>query len=129
MCCLFHPLSPMGYILFPFILIAVKIVGLFNPGPEWKRFTMKITSFEGDFESSLQTLLTLYIVLRGIQKGEIPEWWQVAQLTASMVMITKTAISDYLLPRQPMSMKEELKATIILTPLFLSNGVRPVLPT
>ena len=127
MCCLFHPLSPMGYILFPFILIAVKIVGLFNPGPEWKRFTMKITSFEGDFESSLQTLLTLYIVLRRIQKGEIPEWWQVAQLTFSMVMVTKTSISDYLLPRQPMSIKDELKATIILIPLFLSNGVFKVL--
>ena len=121
--CWFHALSPMGYILFPLILIAVKMVGLFNPGPEWKRFTVKITSFEGDFESSLQTLLALYIVLRRIENGEIPEWWQVAQLTASMVMITKTAISDYLLPRQPMSMKEELKATIILTPLFLSNGV------
>lgn len=35
-CCmfLFHPLSPFGYLLFPFVLIAVKTVGLFNPGPE-----------------------------------------------------------------------------------------------
>ena len=38
-------------------------------------------------------------------------------------MITKTAITDYLLPRQPMSLKDELKATIILIPLFLSNCV------
>ena len=113
--------------LFPFVLIAVKIVGLFNPSPEWKRLTVKITSFEGDFEPSLQTLLTLYIVFVRASNGQLPYWWQIAQLTASMVMITKTAISDYLLPRQPMSMKEELKATIILTPLFLSNGVFKVL--
>ena len=126
-CYLFHPLSPIGYILFPFILIAVKIVGLFNPGREWKRFTVKITSFEGDFESSLQTLLTLYIVLVRAKNGQLPKWWQVAQLTASMVMITKTAISDYLLPRQPMRMKAEVKATLMLIPLFLSNCVFKIL--
>jgi len=129
-CCmfyLFHPLSPIGYLLFPFILIAVKIMGLFIPGREWKRLTMKVTSFEGDFESSLQTLLTLYIVLVRGSNGQLPYWWQYPQLTASMVMITKTAIADYLLPRQPMSLKEELKSTIILIPLFLSNCVFKVL--
>ena len=126
-CYLFHPLSPIGYLLFPFILIPVKIVGLFNPGPEWKRFTVKMTSFEGDFESSLQTLLTLYILFMRAKNGQLPEWWQVAQLTASMVMVTKTAISDYLLPRQPMSLKAELKSTIILIPLFLSNCVFKIL--
>merc|ERR1712037_940511 len=84
---------------------------------------MGITSYEGDFESSLQTLLTLYIILVRAGNGDLPKWWQIAQLTASMVMITKTAITDYLLPRQPMSLKEELKATIILIPLFLSNCV------
>ena len=40
-----------------------------------------------------------------------------------MVMVTETAIADYLLPRQPMSLKDELKSTIILIPLFLSNCV------
>ena len=40
-----------------------------------------------------------------------------------MVMVTETAIADYLLPRQPMNLKEELKSTIILIPLFLSNCV------
>ena len=44
-----------------------------------------------------------------------------------MVMVTKTAISDYLLPRQPMSLKAELKSTIILIPLFLSNCVFKIL--
>jgi len=127
MCCLFHPLSPFGFILFPFILIAVEIVGLFNPGPEWKRFTVKITSFEGDFESSLQMLLSLYIILARAETGVLPKWWQFAQIAASIVMITKTAIADYLLPNQPMSMKEELKATIKLIPLFLSNCVFKVL--
>ena len=127
MCCLFHPLSPIGYILFPFILVAVKIVGLFNPGPEWKRFTVKITSFEGDFESSLQMLLSLYVVFARAKTGNLPKWWQVAQLVASTVMITKTAIADHLLPKQPMTLKEELKATIKLIPLFLSNCVFKVL--
>ena len=122
-CCLY----PVGYILFPLILVAVKIVGLLNPGQEWKRFTVKITSFEGDFESSLQMLLSLYIVFVRAQNGDSPKWWQIAQLTGSMVMITKTAIADHLLPQQPMSMKKEQKATIKLIPLFLSNSVFKVL--
>ena len=123
-CFLFHPLSPIGALLFPFILIGVKIVGLFNPGPEWKRLTVKVTAFEGDFEASLQLLLSLYIIFR---TDRTPEWWQVAQLVASMVMITKTAIADFLLPRQPMSFKAELKATIYLVPLFLTNCAFKVL--
>ena len=119
-CCAFFIL----FLLFPFILIGVKIVGLFNPGPEWKRLTVKVTAFEGDFEASLQLLLSLYIIFRA---DRTPEWWQVAQLVASMVMITKTAIADFLLPRQPMSFFAELKATIYLIPLFLTNCAFKVL--
>ena len=125
-CFLFHPLSPIGALLFPFILIGVKIVGLFNPGPEWKRLTVKVTAFEGDFEASLQLLLSLYIIFTQAEDRR-PEWWQVAQLVASMVMITKTAIADFLLSRQPMNFKAELKATIYLVPLFLTNCAFKVL--
>ena len=102
-------------------------MGLFNPGPEWKRLTVKVTSFEGDFEASLQLLLSLYIIFTRANTGSLPEWWQVAQLVASMVMITKTAIADFLLPRQPISFKAELKATIYLIPLFLTNSAFKVL--
>ena len=101
---LFHPFSPSGFIIFPFILIAVKIVGLFNPGPEWKRFTVKITSFEGDFESSLQMLLSLYIVFARAETGVLPKWWQFSQIAASLVMLTKTSIADYLTMGSPKHM-------------------------
>ena len=39
----FLPVSPFSYLLFPFILVAVKLVGLINPGTEWKKLTLKMT--------------------------------------------------------------------------------------
>ena len=120
----FHPVSPFTYLLFPFILVTVKLIGLINPGTEWKKLTLKMTCFEGDFEASLQLLLNVYIVLAA---DGPPKWWQVASLTGSMVMVTKTAIADFLFPRQPMTLKEELVATLKLIPLFLTNCTFKVL--
>ena len=49
--------------LFPLALVLVKIVCLVNPGPEWKRLNLRLTGFEGSWESSCQTILTLFIFL------------------------------------------------------------------
>ena len=107
-------------LMFPLILILVKLVGLVNPGPEWKKITTGITSMEGEWESALQLLLTLFIIFTRADRR--PAWWQYASLIASLVLVTKTSIARHLLGKQ-MSTKDEVKTTASLLLLFLSNGV------
>ena len=109
-------------LLFPVFLLLVKLVGLINPGPEWKRNTVWITSMEGEWESSLQLLLTLFIIFTRADRR--PAWWQVASLIASMVMVTKTSIASHLRAKE-LPTKEELKTTALLLTLFLSNAMEP----
>ena len=108
-------------ILFPLLLILVKLVCLVNPGPEWKSVNTRITGMEGSVESAYQTILTLFIIFSRADRQ--PSSVQIASLMASFAMLTKTAIADYLSPKQPLKLKDELKATASLSLLFLSNGV------
>ena len=112
-------------IIFPVVLIIVKVVCLINPGPEWKRTNTRITGIEGSWESKCQTILTLFIIFTRADRQ--PSSVQIASLVASLAMITKTSIAEYLSPKQPLKLKDELKATAILLPLFLSNAVFKVL--
>ena len=66
-------------------------------------------------------ILTLFIIFT--RADRVPSNIQIASLVASIVMITKTAIADFLSPQQPMKLEDELKATLGLLPLFLSNIV------
>ena len=109
---------------FPVVLILVKLVGLVNPGPEWKSTTVLLTGMEGELESSMQLLLTLFIIFSRADRR--PAWWQVASLVASMVLVTKTAIAEHL-RFDGLSAKEELKKTALLLPLFLSNTTFKIL--
>merc|ERR1719341_2363049 len=84
-----------------------------------------MTGLEGTWESAFQTILTLFIVFTRADRQ--PSGVQIASLIASLAMLTKTAIADYLSPKQPLELKDELKATATLLPLFLSNGVFKVL--
>ena len=107
-------------IIFPFVLISVKVVCLINPGPEWKRANARITGMEASCESAFQTVLTLFIIFTRADRQ--PSRVQIASLVASFVMITKASIAEHLSPKQPMELKEELKATATLLPLFLSSA-------
>ena len=109
---------------FPVVLLLVKLVGLINPGPEWKKMNIRLTSIEGDVESSFQLLLTFFVIFT--RADRTPSGWQVASLIASIVMVTKTAIAEHLSEKQ-MSTKEELKATESLLLVFLSNGAFKIL--
>ena len=111
--------------LFPLVLVLIKLVCLLNPGPEWKRLNIRMTGFEGSWESSCQTILTLFIFFTRTDRE--PSSVQIASLVVSFTMITKTAIADHLSVKQPMELKDELRATATLLPLFLSNGVFKVL--
>ena len=109
---------------FPVVLILVKLVGLVNPGSEWKRKTIWLTSMEGAWESSLQLLLTLFIIFSRADRR--PAWWQVASLVASLVLVTKTSIAWHI-RKDKLSAKEEVKKTAFLLPLFLSNTTFKIL--
>ena len=61
--------------VFPFLVIGAKIVALFNPGEEWKKFTFRLTAAEGTFESKTSFLLQLFIVFtRGAPTSSWPHW-------------------------------------------------------
>ena len=121
---LFFLLLLPSMLCFPVVLFLVKLVGLVTPGSEWKRNIIWLTGMEGAWESSLQLLLTLFIIFSRADRR--PAWWQVASLVASMVLVTKTAIADHLRNKQ-LSAKEELKKTAFLLPLFLSNTTFKIL--
>ena len=112
-------------IIFPLVLILVKVVSLINPGPEWKRVNARITWLESSWESAFQTILTLFIIFSRTDRQ--PSSMQIASLVTSFLMITKTSIAEHLFPKQPLELKEELKATATLLPLFLSNATFKVL--
>ena len=112
-------------IMFPLVFISVKVVCLINPGPQWKRLNVRITGLEGSWESAFQTVLTLFIIFTRADRQ--PSNVQIASVVASIAMVTKTSIADYLSPKQPLNLTEELKAAATLLPLFLSNAMFKVL--
>ena len=112
-------------IIFPLVLILVKVVCLIKPGPEWKRVNARISGLEGSWESAFQTILALFIIFTRADRQ--PSSFQIASLVASFLMITKTSIAEHLSPKQPLELKEKLKATATLLPLFLSNATFKVL--
>ena len=117
-CCTLLLLLP-TMLIFPVVLVLVKLVGLVNPGPEWRRMAIWLTSMEGAWESSMQLLVTLFIIFSRADRR--PAWWQVASLVASMVLVTKTAIAHHL-RIDGLSAKEELKKTALLS---LSSSPTP----
>ena len=68
-------------IIFPLVLISVKVVCLINPGPEWKRVNARITGIEGSWESAFQTILTLFIIFTRADRQ--PSSVQIASLVTS----------------------------------------------
>ena len=120
-CCTLYCLLLLPTMLvFPVVLILVKLVSLITPGSEWKRNIIWLTSMEGELESSMQLLLTLFIIFSRADRR--PAW----SLVASMVLVTKTAIAHHL-RFDGLSAKEELKKTALLLPLFLSNTTCKIL--
>ena len=100
LCCLLLSLSLLFpcLIIFPIVLISVKVVCLMNPGPEWKRLNARMTALESSRESFFQATLTLFIIFTRADRQ--PSTVQILSLVASIVMVTKAAITR-LPPSQP----------------------------
>ena len=74
-CCTLYCLLLLPTMLvFPVVLILVKLVSLITPGSEWKRNIIWLTSMEGEWESSMQLLLTLFIIfsIEDPRGGKLP---------------------------------------------------------
>ena len=109
--------------LFPVMMVAVKVFSLFNPGSEMEKLTDQMTGMEGSFESTFQFLLTLFIILSRGDRS--PSNAQLASLLASLVMLLKFQIQEFLKTKQsdkPPFVEKVQKATILL-PLFLTNVI------
>ena len=114
---LFLPLGP----LFPLFVVMLKGVALFSTGSELKKLITEVTAMEGIWESTLQFLLSLFIIIT--RPDRRPSWIQLATLATSLAVIVKTAIAEFLFRRRPttVSLASELRSTLSLVPLFLSN--------
>ena len=71
---LFLPLGP----LFPLFVIMLKGVALFSNGSELKKLITEVTAMEGIWESTLQFLLSLFIIIT--RPDRRPSWIQLATL-------------------------------------------------
>ena len=102
--------------VFPFLVIGAKIVALFNPGEEWKKFTFRLTAAEGTFESKTSFLLQLFIVFTRADRK--PSYVQLASLVTSLVMIVITDTQSFLKDQPDMTMGDHLKKAASMVPMI-----------
>ena len=109
--------------LFPVMMVLVKVFSLFNPGSEMEKLTDQITGMEGSFESTFQFLLTVFIILSRGDRS--PSNAQLASLLASLVMLVKFQIEEFLKTKQSDKLPfiEKVQRATILLPLFLTNVI------
>ena len=106
---------------FPVVIIAVKTISLLNPGDHWKKLSIRVTAAEGTWESTFQILLQLYVIFNN---PRTPSTIQLLSITASLIMVIKGGIEDYLLDQPPMNgFEDTVKKMGILFPMFLTNIV------
>jgi hypothetical protein len=118
---LYYTLWLLSIPLFPLLVISVRLVGLINPGPEWKKLARNISATEGSYESTLQFLLQTFIIFsRGDRQ---PSAVQLATLTASLFALINIGIDDYMRAYPPKDLKEELSRKKTLLPVFLTSNI------
>jgi hypothetical protein len=117
----FYSLWVLSIPLFPFIVIGVHLVGLFNPGPQWKKLTKKISAAEGSGEATLQFCLQLFIIFTLGDRQ--PSVVQLATLTASLFLLINTGMDDYMKANPPKDLKEELRRKKDLLLIFLASTI------
>ena len=113
--------------LFPILLLVCKLIGLFNQGPQWKKFLLRLTAAEGTWESTMSFLLLLFYILtegdRILSEGVFASFF-VKDLLVSLIFICKADIEGMLrFQQQPMESMEQLRKTIWLLPLFLFDKI------
>ena len=118
----FNPVVILSFPFFPLVLLAVKILGLFNPGPNWKIFAQRFGIQEGRLGSQYQLGLQLFIVF--IRADRSPSLVQLVTIATSLLMMVKVEIEDELMKQS--SLKDGWRRWLragIHVPRVLSNGI------
>ena len=104
---------------FPVMLIGLKLIGLFIPGPEMSKVLAAVNYIEGTRESTLQFCLQLFIVMS--RKDRMPSKLQWATICTSFLMINKAGVEAYLRHETPgKDIKARVKKTLSLLPMFMT---------
>ena len=96
----FKGLTFLSFPFFPFVLICVKVIGLLNPGPNWKILAERFALSEGQIESQWQFLLQLFIVFT--RADRLPSNVQLVTIVTSLLMLTKVDIGGILMKQPPL---------------------------
>jgi len=108
---------------FPLLVVVLKIVAMTRPGPEIKKICNEVVIIEGVWESTLQLLLNLFIIFTRADRS--PSTIQLASTFSSLLLIVKTAISDFSHRKLPTeaTLDDQVRQTLPLLPMFLFNTI------
>ena len=119
----FTPLALLSAITFPFQLLIVNIVALFNGGNQWTTLTAKYSIAEGLYDASIQFCVQLFIIFT--MGDRLPSTIQYLSLTGSILMLSVPRIEAFLLDQGGVTLpiKEKLLKTLKYFPLFFFNSI------
>ena len=118
--CLVIPTIP----FFPLIVLAVKTIGLFNPGPNWSILAGRCGALEGSFESRFQFLLQLFIVLTRADRA--PSTVQLATMASSVIMIAISQLNDIRRRQKTLELGDDIQRAVNLLPGILVKNVAQI---
>ena len=111
--------------LFPFVLLTVKTIGVFNPGENWKILARRCSFVEGSWESRFQLLLQLFIVFTRADRA--PSSVQLATMTSSVVMLSLSSLNNIRRQQKTVELGDEVRRALYLLPGILAASVSSTL--
>ena len=118
---LFLLMSPLTTVLFPLLLISVKILCLFHNGAELTRLNNILTFAEGQIESFCQLGLQIYIIFNRADRQ--PSLIQMITLPASALMLVRVQVNSFYAKVDAASTIEDIKRKIFMAPIFLFKSI------
>ena len=118
---LFLLMSPLTTVLFPLLLISVKILCLFHNGAELTRLNNILTFAEGQIESFCQLGLQIYIIFSRADRQ--PSLIQMITLPASALMLVRVQVNSFYAKVDATSTIEDIKRKLFMAPIFLFKSI------
>ena len=110
--------------IFPFFLLTVKTIGLFNPGKNWKILAGRCGTVEGNLESRFQFLLQLFIVFTRADRA--PSTVQLGAMASSVVMLAISGLNDVRRKQKNVDLGTDVQRAIHLLPAILAYHVSSI---
>ena len=114
-------MSPLTTVLFPLLLISVKILCLFHNGAELTRLNNILTFAEGQIESFCQLGLQIYIIFSRADRQ--PSLIQIITLPASALMLVRVQVNSFYAKVDAASTIEDIKRKLFMAPIFLFKSI------